>query len=77
MSSTSDNVSLSSSSSRSMQSRENVGRCPKEGSVSPTVVVGRIPMETITKVRETSHIIIKGYCHGVLKSLFIIIQKNT
>ena len=52
MTSTSDNVLLSSSSSRSMQSRENVGRRPKEGNVGLMAVVGRIPMETITEVRE-------------------------
>jgi len=52
MSSTSDNVSLSSSSSGSVRSRENVGRRLEEGSVSLMVVVGRIPMETITEVRE-------------------------
>ncbi|QCD86590.1 hypothetical protein DEO72_LG3g1114 [Vigna unguiculata] len=52
MSSTSDSVSLSSSSSGSVRSRENVGRRLEEGSVSPTTVLGRIPMETITEVRE-------------------------
>ena len=52
MSSTSDSVSLSSSSSGSMWSRENIGRRLEEGSVSPTVGVGRIPMETIIEVRE-------------------------
>ncbi|QCD86291.1 hypothetical protein DEO72_LG3g812 [Vigna unguiculata] len=52
MSSTSDSVSLSSSSSGSMWSRENIGRRLEEGSVSPTAVVGRIPMEMITEVRE-------------------------
>jgi len=52
MSSTSDSVSLSSSSSGSIWSREDIGRRPKEGSVSSAVGVGRIPMETITKVRE-------------------------
>jgi len=52
MSSTSDSVSLSSSSNGSVRSRENVGRRLEEGSVSPMVVVGRIPMETITEVRE-------------------------
>ena len=35
-----------------MRSRENVGRHLEEGSVSPMDVVGRIPMETITEVRE-------------------------
>ncbi|QCD93652.1 hypothetical protein DEO72_LG5g1728 [Vigna unguiculata] len=52
MSSTSDSVLLSSSSSGSMQSRENVGRHLEDGSVSPMAVVGRILMETITEVRE-------------------------
>ena len=31
---------------------EDIGRHPEEGSVSPTVGVGRIPMEMITEVRE-------------------------
>ena len=35
-----------------MWSRENIGRRLEEGSVSPTAVVGRIPMEMITEVRE-------------------------
>jgi len=52
MPSTSDSVSLSSSSNGSMRSRENVSRCLEEGSVSPVAVVGRIPMEKITEVRE-------------------------
>jgi len=53
MSSISDSVSLSSSSSGSMRSgEEDIGRHPEEGSVSPTVGVGRIPMEMITEVRE-------------------------
>jgi len=52
MSSTSDSVSLSSSSSGSMQSRGNVDRRLEEGSVSQMAVVGRIPMETITKVTK-------------------------
>ena len=52
MSSTSDSVLLSSSSSGSMRSREDIGRRPKEGSLSPTVAAGRIPMEMITEVRE-------------------------
>jgi len=52
MSSTSDSVSLSSLSSGSMQSRRSVGRCLEEESASLMAVVGRIPMETVTKVRE-------------------------
>jgi len=52
VSSTNDSVSLSSSSSGSMRSREDIGRCSKEESVSPATGVGRIPMETITEVRE-------------------------
>jgi len=52
MCSTSDSMSLSSSSSGSMRSRENVGRRPEEGNASPRALVGRIPMETITEVRE-------------------------
>jgi len=52
MSSTSDSVSLSSSSSGSGQSREDIGRRSEEGSRSPAVGTGRIPMETITEVRE-------------------------
>jgi len=52
MSSSSDIVSLSSSSSGSMQSRESVGRCLEEESTSPVVVVGRIPMEIVTVMRE-------------------------
>jgi len=40
MFSTSDSVSLSSSSSGSVRSKENVGRRLEEGSVSPMAVVG-------------------------------------
>jgi len=52
MSSSSDIVSLSSLSSGSMQSRGSVGRHLEEESTSPVAVVGRIPMVTITEVRE-------------------------
>jgi len=52
MSSTSDIVSLSSSSSGSMQFRGSVDRRLEEESVSPIAVVGRIPMEMVTDVRE-------------------------
>ncbi|QCD89124.1 hypothetical protein DEO72_LG4g62 [Vigna unguiculata] len=52
MYSTNDSVSLSSSSSGSVRSREDVGKRLEGGSVSPMVVVERIPMETITEVRE-------------------------
>jgi len=52
MSSTSDSVSLLSSSSGSMQSRGSAGRRLEEESASPMAVVGRIPMDTITEVRE-------------------------
>jgi len=52
MSGTSDTVSLSLSSSGSMQSRGNVGRRLEEESISPVAVVGRFPMETVTEVRE-------------------------
>jgi len=52
MSSTSDSVSLSSSSSGSGRSREDISRRSEEGSRSLAVGTGRIPMETITKVRE-------------------------
>jgi len=51
MSSSSDSVSLSSSSSESMESGRSVGRQVEEESSSPAVVVGRIPMETVTEVR--------------------------
>jgi len=52
MSSSSDNVSLSSSNSASMESKRSVGRHVEEESTSPTTMVGRIPMETVTEVRE-------------------------
>ncbi|QCE03860.1 hypothetical protein DEO72_LG8g1889 [Vigna unguiculata] len=52
MSSSSDSVSLSSSSSESIESGRSVGRRVEEESSSPAVVVGRIPMETVTEVRE-------------------------
>jgi len=52
MSSSSDSVSLSSSSSESMESGRSVGRQVKEESSSPAAVVGRIPMETVPEVRE-------------------------
>jgi len=52
MFSSSDIVSLSSSSSESMESGRSVGRHVEEESTSLTVVVGRIPMEMVTEVRE-------------------------
>ncbi|QCD93231.1 hypothetical protein DEO72_LG5g1303 [Vigna unguiculata] len=52
MSSSSDIVSLSSSSSVSVQFGGSVGRRFEEESTSPMCVVGRIPMETLTEVRE-------------------------
>ena len=52
MSSSSDIVSLSSSSSGSMESGRGVGRRVEEESTSLVAVVGRIPMETVTEVRE-------------------------
>jgi len=52
MSSSSDIVSLSSSSSGIVQSGGSVGRRLEEESTSPIVVVGKIPMETVTEVRE-------------------------
>jgi len=52
MSSSSDSVSLSSSSSESMESGRSIGRHVEEESTSPTTMVGRIPMETVTEVRE-------------------------
>jgi len=52
MSSSSDTVSLSSSSSGSVESGKGVGRRVEEESNSPVTVVGRIPMETVTEVRE-------------------------
>ncbi|QCE04196.1 hypothetical protein DEO72_LG8g2229 [Vigna unguiculata] len=69
MSSTRDSVSLSSLSSGSMQSKENVGRRLEEGSVSPMAVVGRIPMETITEVREDppeNHVIARDVDRGIV-----------
>lgn len=52
MSSSSDSVSSSSSNSESMESERSVGRRVEEESSSPAAVVGRIPMETVTEVRE-------------------------
>ncbi|QCD87508.1 hypothetical protein DEO72_LG3g2044 [Vigna unguiculata] len=52
MSSSSDIVSLSSSSSGSVESGRGVSRCVEEESTSPVAVVGRIPMETMIEVRE-------------------------
>ena len=52
MSSTSDSMSLSSSSSGSGRSREDGGRQSDDGSGGPMVGMGRIPMETVTEVRE-------------------------
>ena len=52
MSSSSDSVSLSSSSSESMESGRSVGRQLEGESSSPTAVVGRIPMETVTEVQD-------------------------
>jgi len=52
MSSSSDTVSLSSSNSGSVESGRDVGRRVKEESTSPVAMVGRIPMETVTEVRE-------------------------
>ena len=52
MSSSSDGVSLSSSSSESIESGRSIGRHVEEKSTSPTGMVGRIPMETVTEVRE-------------------------
>jgi len=52
MCSSSDSVSLSSSSSESIESERSVGRRVEEESSSPAAVVGIIPMETVTKVRE-------------------------
>jgi len=52
MSSTSDSMSLSTSSSGSGRSRKDIGRQSDEGSGSPVVGTRRIPMETITEVRE-------------------------
>ena len=52
MSGTSDTVSLSTSSSGSMQSWGSVGRRLEEESTSPVAMVGRMPMEIVTEVRE-------------------------
>jgi len=52
MSSSSDIVSYSFSSSGSMESGRGVCRCVEEESTSPVAVVGRISMETMTEVRE-------------------------
>jgi len=52
MSSSSDIVSLSSSSSGSVESGGSVGRRFKEESTSLVAVVGRILMETMTEVRD-------------------------
>jgi len=52
MSNTGDNVSLSSSSSGSGRSREDGSRQSDDGSGGPAVGMGRIPMETLTEVRE-------------------------
>jgi len=52
MSSTSDSMLLSSSSSGSGQSREDGGRQSDDGSGGPTIGMRRIPMETVTEVRE-------------------------
>jgi len=50
--SSSDSVSLSSSSSESMESERSIGRHVEEESTSFAGMVGRIPMETVTEVRE-------------------------
>jgi len=50
--SSSDSVSLSSSSSESMKFGGSIGRHIEEESTSSTGMVGRIPMETVTEVRE-------------------------
>jgi len=52
MFSSSDTVSLSSSSSGSMESGRSVGRRVEEKSTSLVAVVDRISMETVTEVRE-------------------------
>ncbi|QCD81434.1 hypothetical protein DEO72_LG2g1760 [Vigna unguiculata] len=52
MSSSSDTVSLSSSSSETVQFGGSVGRHFEEESTSPVAVVGRIPMETVIEVME-------------------------
>ena len=50
MSSSSYSVSLSSSSSESMESGRSIGRHVEEESTSPADMVGRILMETVTEV---------------------------
>jgi len=50
--SSSDSVSLSSSSSESMGFGGSIGRHVEEESTSSAGMVGRIPMETVTAVRE-------------------------
>jgi len=50
--SSSDSVSLSTSSSESIKSGRSRGRQVKEESTSSGGMVGRIPMETVRKVRE-------------------------
>jgi len=52
MSSTSDSMSLTTSSNGSGRSREGIGRQSDEESGNHVVGVGRISMETVTKVRE-------------------------
>jgi len=52
MSSASDSVSLSSSSSGSEHSRGDGSSRSDSGSGGQTVCVGRIPMETVTEIRE-------------------------
>jgi len=52
MSSSSDTVSLSSTSSGSIESGKCVGRRVEEESTSPVAMVVIIPMETVTEVRE-------------------------
>jgi len=50
--SSSDTVSLSSSSSESRESGGSIGRHVEEESTSSAGMVGKIPMETVTEVRE-------------------------
>jgi len=50
--SSSDSVSLSTSSSESIESGGSRGRHVEEESTSSAGMVGRIPMETVTEVRE-------------------------
>jgi len=52
MFSSSDTMSLSFSNSGSVESGRSVGRRFEEESTSQVVVVGRIPMEMVTEVRE-------------------------